>query len=100
MKVEIYSDIVCPWCYIGDRRFARALAAFPGAAQVDVVYRPYQLDPDAPEEPIPLKSYLERRFGRPVDGMLQRVSETAREEGIEMDWDRALSVNTLTAHRL
>ena len=100
MKVEIYSDIVCPWCYIGDRRFARALEAFPGAAQVDVVYRPYQLDPDAPEEPLPVKSYLERRFGRPVDGMLQRVSETAREEGIEVDWDRALSVNTLTAHRL
>ncbi|HEX7091553.1 MAG TPA: DsbA family oxidoreductase [Longimicrobiales bacterium] len=100
MKVEIYSDVVCPWCYIGDRRFARALAAFAGAEQVDVAYRPYQLDPDAPAEPIPVRSYLERRFGGRVDGMLGRVSETARGEGIEVDWDRALSVNTLTAHRL
>jgi len=100
MKVEIYSDVVCPWCYIGERRFARALAAFPQADQVDVVYRSYQLDPEAPAKAVPLKQYLARGFGAAVDGMLARVTENAAAEGIVMDWDRALSVNTLTAHRL
>lgn len=100
MRVEIYSDVVCPWCYIGERRFARALAAFPQADRVDIVYRSYQLDPEAPAQAVPLKQYLARRFGAAVDGMLARVTQTAAAEGIVMDWDRALSVNTLTAHRL
>ncbi len=100
MKVEIYSDVACPWCYIGERRFQRALAAFPQADRVEVVYRSYQLDPNTPETPMPLKEYLQKRFGRPVDDMLQQVTENARGEGIEMAWDRAISVNTLTAHRL
>jgi len=100
MKVEIYSDIACPWCYIGERRFMRALAAYPKADEVEVVFRSYQLDPSTPEEPMPMKEYLERRFGRPVEGMLSQVSENARGEGIEMVWDRAVAVNTLTAHRL
>ena len=52
MKIEIYSDIACPWCYIGERRFARALAAFPQAADVEVVFRPYQLDPALPGTPL------------------------------------------------
>jgi len=99
-RVEIYSDVVCPWCYIGERRFARALAAFPQADRVDVVYRSYQLDPGAPEKAVPLKQYLARRFGGAVDGMLARVTENAAAEGIVMEWDRALSVNPLTAHRL
>lgn len=100
MKVEIYSDIACPWCYIGERRFKRALAAYPGAGEVEVVFRSYQLDPNTPDEPEPTKSYLERRFGGAPDAMLAQVTEHARGEGIEMDWDRALSVNTFTAHRL
>lgn len=100
MKVEIYSDVACPWCYIGERRFMRALAAYPGADRVEVVFRSYQLDPSAPEEAVPLKEYLRRRFGARVEEMLDRVTENARGEGIVMDWDRALSVNTFTAHRL
>lgn len=100
MKVEIYSDIACPWCYIGERRFKRALAAYPRAGEVEVVFRSYQLDPSTPDEPEPTKAYLERRFGGSPDAMLAQVTENARGEGIEMDWDRALSVNTFTAHRL
>lgn len=100
MKVEIYSDVACPWCYIGERRFKRALAAYPDAANVEVVFRSYQLDPGAPGEAVPLSEYLQKRFGRPVDAMLQQVSDAGKGEGIEFDWDRALSVNTLTAHRL
>lgn len=100
MKVEIYSDVVCPWCYIGERRFERALKAFPRAAEVEVVFRPYQLDPTAPDKALPTKEALKGKFGENVAPMLDRVASVGAEEGIEFDWDRALSVNTRTAHRL
>ncbi len=100
MKVEIYSDIACPWCYIGERRFAKALAASPAAADIEVVFRPYQLDPAAPREAVPLMAYLERRFGDRARGMLGNVSAVAEKEGITIDWSRALAANTRTAHRL
>jgi predicted DsbA family dithiol-disulfide isomerase len=103
MKVEIYSDIVCPWCYIGKRRFQRALAERAGRApddEVEVVFRPYQLDPNEPATPRPLLESLQRKFGPQARAMTARVSEAAREEGIEIDWDRAVAVNTLPAHRL
>ncbi len=100
MKVEIYSDIACPWCYIGERRFARALAAFPGASEVEVVFRPYQLDPAAPDEPVAMPQYLAKRFGRPADGMFARVAEAGAADGLTMNFDRALAVNTRSAHRL
>ena len=63
MKLDIYSDISCPWCYIGLARFERALAAFDGADRLDIRYRPYQLDPMAPMQAEPMFGYLERRFG-------------------------------------
>lgn len=100
MKVEIYSDIVCPWCYIGERRFGRALSAFSGAEEVEVVFRPYQLDPDAPAAAVPLKEYLEKRFGRRIDGLQEHVGGIAEAEGISIAWDRALAANTRNAHRL
>jgi predicted DsbA family dithiol-disulfide isomerase len=100
MKVEIYSDIVCPWCYVGERRFARALADFPEADQVEVMFRPYQLDPGAPVEAVPHDEYLAKRYGRSVAGMHGRVDAAGEGEGITFEWERALSANTLTAHRL
>jgi predicted DsbA family dithiol-disulfide isomerase len=100
MKVEIYSDIACPWCYIGKRRFERALAAFPRRAEVEVVFKPYQLDPSAPAIATPLMDRLRRKFGAQAPAMMQRVTDTARAEGIEMRFDRALAANTLNAHRL
>lgn len=100
MKVEIYSDVACPWCYIGKRRFQRALAAFPGAGEVEVVYRPYQLDPAAPATARPLLDALKEKFGPGAASMAGNVAEAARGEGITMDFDRALAANTLAAHRL
>lgn len=100
MKIEIYSDVACPWCYIGKARFERALAAFPGGDTVEVVYRPYQLDPGAPEEAVPMFEYLERRFGPGGRRMADRVIQEARGEGLEMDYERGLAANTLDAHRL
>ena len=100
MKVEIYSDVVCPWCYIGKRRFTRALEQFAGDDVVDVVFRPYQLDPGAPATAVPLLQYLQGRYGGSVAGMTKAVTEAAAGEGITIAWDRALAANSHTAHRL
>ena len=100
MKVEIYSDVACPWCYIGKRRFETALAAFPGAREVEVVYRPYQLDPAAPATARPLLDALKEKFGPGAASMAGNVAQAARGEGITMDFERALAANTLGAHRL
>ena len=100
MKVEVYSDVACPWCYVGKRRFERALAEFPGAGEVEVVYRPYQLDPAAPAAAVPLMDALAKKFGPGAGSMAERVAETARAEGITMDFASALAANTLDAHRL
>lgn len=99
MKIEIYSDIVCPWCYVGERRLARALTAL-GDSEIEVVYRPFQLDPEAPEPGVPLKEYLQNRYGARSGAMMMNVSGVAAQEGIEIDWDRAISANTAAAHRL
>ena len=100
MLVEVYSDVACPWCYIGERRFARALAERSGRDDIEIVFRPYQLDPAASRTPIPLVESLRRKFGPSAGPMMQRVSEAAAAEGIVIHWDEAIAVNTLTAHRL
>jgi predicted DsbA family dithiol-disulfide isomerase len=100
MRVDIYSDVACPWCYIGQARFERALSQFPGSEHVEVRYRPYQLDPRAPMSAEPMYDYLERRFGARGRAMASHVIGIARGEGLEMDYDHGLSVNTLNAHRL
>jgi len=100
MKVEVYSDIACPWCYIGKHRFERALAAFPGAESVEVVFRPYQLDPGAPTVASSHRAYLDQRYGPDSAQMDARVAQLGRGEGIAFDFDNALHVNTLDGHRL
>ena len=100
MKVDIYSDVACPWCFIGQARFERALAEFAGTEHVDVRYHPYQLDPRAPTEAEPMYDYLARRFGERSRAMAAHVIGIARGEGLVMDYDRGLTVNTLNAHRL
>lgn len=100
MKIEIYSDIVCPWCYIGERRFGRALEQFPEADEVEVVFRPFQLDPGAPEEAVPQSEYLEERFGHRATEMQRQVGGAAADERISIEWETMLAANTRTAHRL
>jgi predicted DsbA family dithiol-disulfide isomerase len=100
VKVDIYSDIACPWCYIGKTRFERALAAFPGAADVSVSYRPFQLDPSTPERSVPLYEHYDRKFGPEFRSRHEQVIALARAEGLDFRFDRALAVNTFTAHRL
>jgi predicted DsbA family dithiol-disulfide isomerase len=98
MKVEIYSDIACPWCYIGKRRFDQAVARFDG--EVEVVYRPYQLVPDAPETASPHRAWLAERYGPQSRAMDDRVTELGKAEGIDYDFDAALHANTFLGHRL
>jgi predicted DsbA family dithiol-disulfide isomerase len=100
MKVEIYSDIACPWCYVGKARFERALAAFPGAGDVEVSYRPFQLNPATPEQAEPLYEYYDKLFGPQFRGKHGQVADIAKAEGLDFRFDRALAVNTFTAHRL
>lgn len=101
VKVEIFSDVVCPWCYIGHVRFAKAAEAFRAkGGTIDVTMRPFQLDPSSPAEAEPVLTMLERKFGGNAGQMADRVIGLAAEEGLELRYDRALSVNTLRAHRL
>ncbi|MGH6656780.1 MAG: DsbA family oxidoreductase [Actinocrinis sp.] len=100
MKVEVYSDIACPWCYIGKHRFERALSAFPQAADVEVVYRPFQLDPSAPTVASSHRAYLDSKYGPNSAQMDARVAKLGAGEGITFDFDAALHVNTLDGHRL
>jgi predicted DsbA family dithiol-disulfide isomerase len=101
MKIEIWSDVVCPWCYIGKRRLEHALEKFEHADEVDITWRSFQLDPSAPEAiAIPITEYLARRFGAQSAQMTDRVVGIARTEGLEFDYDKALSVNTFHLHRL
>jgi predicted DsbA family dithiol-disulfide isomerase len=101
VKVEIWSDVVCPWCYIGKRRFERALEAFPHP--VEVVYRSFELDPSAPvggaERSV---DSLARKFGGHdrVAEMQQHVTAAAAEEGLSFHLEQTLHVNTVDAHRL
>lgn len=99
MRIDIYSDIVCPWCYIGKARFEKALAAFAGGADVQVRYRPYQLDPGSPSG-VPLLAYLAGRYGQNAKGMAAHAAEQGRAEGLTLDFERAVAANTFNAHRL
>jgi predicted DsbA family dithiol-disulfide isomerase len=104
MRIEIWSDVVCPWCYIGKRRLEKALAAFPHRDEVEVVWRSFQLDPGAPAGPTEtVAESLGRKYGGGVEAgrqMIDRVEAVAAEEGLLFRQHQALRVNTVDAHRL
>jgi predicted DsbA family dithiol-disulfide isomerase len=98
MKVEIYDDIACPWCRLGTYQLHRAVAE---VGDVEVVHRPYQLMPDAPDEARPLMDTVVELFGpEQAETMLTGMAQLGASEGIEFRFDRAVAVNTFTAHRL
>ncbi len=100
MRIDIWSDVICPWCYLGARRLASALDQV-GRDGIEVRWRAFQLDPAAPREPGDLRTALERKYGPgSFDAMTQRLESLGRDEGIEYRFDRALRVNTADAHRL
>ncbi len=104
MKVEIWSDVICPWCYIGKRRFEAALAAFPQREQVQVVWRSFELDPNAPRQQSgTLEEMLAEKYRISLHraaAMNTRVAEIAREVGLDYRLSHARPGNTFDAHRL
>lgn len=104
MKVEIWSDIMCPFCYIGKRKFEHAMKDFSHSDQVEVIWHSYQLDPGISYEPgRDLYSYLAERKGQTLEwskGVHQHVTNMAKEVGLTYDFDRAVIANSFDAHRL
>lgn len=104
MKVQIFSDVGCPWCYIGWRRFTTALEQFPHRDQLDIQFGSFQLDPSLPEHDHRSESeYLSQVKGIPAEQvaqMLAHVTAQAKEEGLDYDFDSLVVANSWTAHRL
>ncbi len=104
MQVEIWSDVVCPWCYIGKRRFESALASFKHRDQVEVIWKSFELDPSAPrtsEET--LDAMLSRKYGMSLQRAAEanaRVTALAAREGLDYHLEKARPGNTFDAHRL
>ncbi|MCW2700879.1 MAG: putative dithiol-disulfide isomerase [Blastococcus sp.] len=104
MQVEVWSDVVCPWCYIGKRRLESALEQFPHRDQVEVVWRSFQLDPTVPEGTThPTLPSLAAKYGTSEDSMranMAHVEEVAAGEGLDYHLADGVSGNTLPAHEL
>ncbi|GII42409.1 DSBA oxidoreductase [Planotetraspora phitsanulokensis] len=104
VRVEVWSDVVCPWCYIGKRRLERALEGFEHAGEVEVEWRSFQLDPTHPKGVRqPVYEALAQKMGgstAQIRAMTDRVKALAAEEGLEYDFEHSISVNTFDAHRL
>jgi predicted DsbA family dithiol-disulfide isomerase len=104
MRVDIWSDLVCPWCYIGKRRFETALAAFPDREHLQVVHRAFQLDPSMPKGRLfRHRDVLMRKYGMSeaqVAAAQARLEGIAAAEGLEYHLADSHTGNTLDAHRL
>ncbi len=101
MRVEIWSDVVCPWCYIGTTNLAQAIERFDG--DVEVQFRAYQLDPGAPEKPVSAVDHLAARYGGGRDQalmMMRQVTAVAATVGLQFHLEDSLTGQTLDAHRV
>ena len=102
MKIEIWSDVMCPFCYIGKRRFENALQQFENKDKVEVVWKSFQLDPDLQTTGKHINEYLAERKGWTVgyaNQMNSHVTQMAADEGLSYDFDKAVVANTFDAHR-
>lgn len=103
MKIEIWSDIVCPFCYIGKRKFENALSQFKDKDQIEIEWKSFQLSPDkktAPDKSV--YQYLAEHKGMSLDvakSMSAQVTDAARKVGLDYDFDKAIPANTFNAHR-
>jgi predicted DsbA family dithiol-disulfide isomerase len=104
LRVDIWSDIVCPWCAVGKRRFEAALARFPHRDDVEVVWRAFELDPSAPAvHEGDNATRLARKYGRSreqAEAMMHQLEETAAKDGLELHLTTARSGNTFDGHRV
>jgi predicted DsbA family dithiol-disulfide isomerase len=103
LRIEVYSDVICPWCYIGKRRLERALDQLNGAAQARITWRPFQLNPTMPKEGMDRTTYLAAKFGS-LDAFRQleeHVLAAGVAERVPFAFEKmARTPNTLMAHRL
>jgi predicted DsbA family dithiol-disulfide isomerase len=100
VRIDIWSDVICPWCYLGSHRLSAALDRL-GTDDVEVRWHAFELDPRAPAEPGDLRTALDRKYGPGAfEAMAPRLVALGRPEGIDYRFDRALRVNTFDAHRL
>ncbi len=104
MRVDVWSDVVCPWCFIGLANFEQARADFEHGDEVELVLHSFQLDPDAPaRDDTPLVERLATKYGttpEQIDAQQDRITALGAERGIEFRFDRSIRGNTFDAHRL
>ena len=103
LSIDVYSDVVCPWCYVGKRRLETALALTGLQPTVGLRWRPFELNPTMPGRGMDRTTYLEAKFGsqQAVESMLDHVRETGRQSGITFAFERIpRTPNTFDAHRL
>ncbi len=106
IRIDVVSDVVCPWCYIGKRRLERAIEGtqLSGTVQVkdiEIIYRAYQLDPSVPNEGLGFQTYMENRFGADFVSKFHQVEQVAQMEGLDFDFSSLpKAINTLTLHRI
>jgi predicted DsbA family dithiol-disulfide isomerase len=106
LRVEVWSDVACPWCYVGKRRLEAAVARMPSPRDVEVVWRSFQLDPDAPRVRRLRTSYAERLARKyrtsleQANAMVERMKSLGAAEGITFHLDRVRPGNTFDAHRV
>lgn len=104
MRVEIWSDVVCPWCYLGKRRFERALDSFAHADEVEVTYRSFELNPSAPKDlTTPTVEVLASKYGMTAEqarDAQQQMEQRATQDGLTFRMSDLRSGNTRDAHRL
>ena len=106
LRVDVWSDIACPWCYVGKRHLEAALGRFPHREDTEVLWRAFELDPEAPRERDRTTSYAERlskKYGMGVpeaEARIANMTNLARGDGLSFEFDRIRPGNTFDAHRL
>jgi predicted DsbA family dithiol-disulfide isomerase len=104
VEVEIWSDIACPWCYVGKRRFEEALTRFEHAGEVQLNWRSFELDPDAPQERTGDRAVrIAEKYGMSVERareLEQNLVDVAAEDGLDFHFDIARSGSTFDGHRI
>jgi predicted DsbA family dithiol-disulfide isomerase len=106
LRIDVWSDIACPWCYVGKRRLEAALEKFPHREEVEVVWRAFELDPSAPPErpaDVDYAARLAKKYGSSVkeaEGMIARMTNVAADDGLDFHFEKIRPGNTFDAHRV